>query len=133
MKINKAHCLFEQSGVFKNEFIKLGIPAEDYDIRNDFEQTDNIIDLYNEIDKAYENEPSIFDRITKDDVIVAFFPCTRFECKIPLAFRGQMAQQSKWTDEQKLLYSMQLHDELHDLYKRLCKLCLVCIRGGTRQ
>ena len=30
----KVHCLFEQSGTFKNEFIKLGIPAEDYDIHN---------------------------------------------------------------------------------------------------
>ena len=28
----KVHCFFEQSGTFKNEFIKLGIPAEDYDI-----------------------------------------------------------------------------------------------------
>ena len=27
----KVHCFFEQSGTFKNEFIKLGIPAEDYD------------------------------------------------------------------------------------------------------
>ena len=25
----KVHCFFEQSGTFKNEFIKLGIPAED--------------------------------------------------------------------------------------------------------
>lgn len=28
----KVHCFFEQSGTFKNEFIKLGIPAEDYDM-----------------------------------------------------------------------------------------------------
>lgn len=49
MKINKAHCLFEQSGTFKNEFIKLGIPAEDYDILNDFNQTDHIVDLYSHI------------------------------------------------------------------------------------
>ena len=28
----KVHCLFEQSGTFKNEFKKLGIDAEDYDI-----------------------------------------------------------------------------------------------------
>lgn len=28
----KVHLMFEQSGVFKNEFIKLGIPAFDYDI-----------------------------------------------------------------------------------------------------
>lgn len=54
--IKKAHCLFEQSGTFKNEFIKLGIPAEDYDILNDFGETDHIIDLYEQINIAYERE-----------------------------------------------------------------------------
>ena len=44
-----AHCFFEQSGVFKNEFKKLGIAAYDYDIRNDFGETDFQIDLFNEI------------------------------------------------------------------------------------
>lgn len=54
MKVNgKAHCLFEQSGAFKNEFIKLGIMALDYDIQNNFAQTDIVIDLFAEIDKAY--------------------------------------------------------------------------------
>nr|DAO23383.1 MAG TPA: hypothetical protein [Caudoviricetes sp.] len=51
--IRKAHCLFEQSGTFKNEFIKLGIPVEDYDIQNHFSQTDHVIDLFGEIEKAY--------------------------------------------------------------------------------
>ena len=45
----KAFCLFEQSGTFKNEFKKLGIDAEDYDIKNDFGQTDHIVDLFGEI------------------------------------------------------------------------------------
>lgn len=45
MQIKKVHCLFEQSGTFKNEFIKLGIPAEDYDIQNEFGQTDHIVDF----------------------------------------------------------------------------------------
>ena len=49
MKINKVYCLFEQSGTFKNEFIKLGIPAEDFDILNEFGQTDHIVDLFEEI------------------------------------------------------------------------------------
>ena len=50
MKIKgKVHCFFEQSGTFKNEFIKLGIPAEDYDIQNNFGQTDHVIDLFDEI------------------------------------------------------------------------------------
>lgn len=56
MKIEgKVYCMFEQSGTFKNEFIKLGIPAEDYDIQNNFGQTDHVIDLFAEIDKAYDN------------------------------------------------------------------------------
>jgi hypothetical protein len=48
-----AHCLFEQSGTFKNEFKKLGIEAYDYDVLNDFGETDYQIDLFAEIEKAY--------------------------------------------------------------------------------
>ena len=44
-----AHCLFEQSGTFKNEFKKLGIEAYDYDILNNYGQTDYQIDLFAEI------------------------------------------------------------------------------------
>jgi hypothetical protein len=47
------HCLFEQSGTFKNEFIKLGYKAYDYDIQDNFGQTDYPIDLFCEIEKAY--------------------------------------------------------------------------------
>ena len=79
MKITgKVHCFFEQSGTFKNEFIKLGIPAEDYDIQNNFGETDNVIDLFGEIEKGYDNQPSIFDKIGGGDLIMAFFPCIRF-------------------------------------------------------
>lgn len=74
----KVHCFFEQSGTFKNEFIKLGIPAEDYDIQNNFGQTDHTDDLFVAIENAYEGKPSLFDNITKDDLIVAFFPCIYF-------------------------------------------------------
>ena len=45
----KVHCLFEQSGTFKNEFKKLGYEAYDYDILDDYHQTDRQIDLYEEI------------------------------------------------------------------------------------
>jgi len=77
-KIKKVHCFFEQSGTFKNEFIKLGIPAEDYDIQNHFNQTDHIEDLFTEINKAYKDEASLFDKIDKEDLVVAFFPCIYF-------------------------------------------------------
>ena len=53
VKIRTAHCLFEQSGTFKNEFKKLGINSYDYDILNDFGETDFQIDLFSEIEKAY--------------------------------------------------------------------------------
>lgn len=74
----KVHCFFEQSGTFKNEFIKLGIPAECYDVQNNFGETDHIIDLFTEIEKAYNNKESVFDSITKDDLVIAFFPCIYF-------------------------------------------------------
>ena len=50
----KVHLFFEQSGTFKNEFIKLGIPAEDYDIQNNFGQTDHVIDLFDQIEREYD-------------------------------------------------------------------------------
>lgn len=45
-----AHCLFEQSGTFKNEFKRLGVKSYDYDILNNYGQTDYICDLFNEIE-----------------------------------------------------------------------------------
>ena len=48
-----AHCLFEQSGTFKNEFKKLGYEAYDYDILNDYGQTDYQIDLFMQIKNAW--------------------------------------------------------------------------------
>lgn len=82
----KAHCFFEQSGTFKNEFIKLGIPAEDYDIQNNFGETDNVIDLFAEIENCYRGGQSIFDNITTDDFIIAFFPCIYFDCLSQMNF-----------------------------------------------
>lgn len=74
----KVHCFFEQSGTFKNEFIKLGIPAEDYDLQNNFGETDHQDDLFKAIEDAYEGKPSLFDRVGEADLIIAFFPCIYF-------------------------------------------------------
>ena len=52
-EIRKVHCFFEQSGTFKKQFEKIGISAEDYDIQNDFGETNHVIDLFNEIEKEY--------------------------------------------------------------------------------
>ena len=48
------HCFFEQSGTFKNEFKKLGFDAIDYDILNDYGETDQVIDLFEQINLAFE-------------------------------------------------------------------------------
>ena len=74
----KVHCFFEQSGTFKNEFKKLGYEAEDYDIQNNFGETDHVIDLFAEIEAAYDGKVSIFDKIGGGDLVLAFFPCIYF-------------------------------------------------------
>ena len=53
----KVHCLFEQSGTFKNEFKKLGYEAYDYDLQNEFGETDHVIDLF-EIDQQIDRQRS---------------------------------------------------------------------------
>lgn len=128
----KIHCFFEQSGTFKNEFKKLGYEAEDYDIINDFGETDNQIDLFSEIEKAYGGANSVFDKISPDDLIMAFFPCVRFEEQIKLGFRGDLYQLKNYTDEQKLEYDLKLHSELAKLYELVTKLAIVCLRKSLK-
>lgn len=82
----KVHLLFEQSGVFKNEFKKLGYEAFDYDIQNNFGETDFQIDLFKEIENAYDGKVSIFDQIGEGDLIMAFFPCIYFCATSQMAF-----------------------------------------------
>lgn len=97
------HCFFEQSGTFKNEFIKLGIPSEDYDIQNNFGQTDHVIDLFGEIEKAYSGgEVSIFDSISCDDLIIAFFPCIYFESLQQVEYSLESINQRAMTITQRI-------------------------------
>jgi hypothetical protein len=108
------------------------VNAEDYDILNDFGETDHVVDLFSEINNAYDGKSSVFDNVGEYDIVLAFFPCTRFESKVPLLFRGQATQQKNYTDEQKLEYSIKLHTELHNLYILICKLFIISLRGGWR-
>ena len=58
----KVHCLFEQSGTFKNEFKKLGHEAYDYDIQNEFGETDFVVDLFENI-RGGTKESLVFSTI----------------------------------------------------------------------
>lgn len=124
------HCFFEQSGTFKNEFKKLGYKALDYYIQDEFNETDRVIDLFVDIECAYENKESIFDEIKQEDTIIAFFPCIRFEDQIQMAFRGTQYQMKSWSIEQKLEHNIKLHRELSELYEIITKLAIVCIKRG---
>ena len=121
------HCFFEQSGTFKNEFKKLGYEAYDYDLLNNFGETDYVIDLFQEIEKAYENKPSVFENVV-GGTIIAFFPCIRFENQCYMMFQGTQYQLKNKSIAEKLEYNLDLHKELNYLYTLITKLVLVCIR-----
>ena len=124
----KYHCFFEQSGTFKNEFKKLGYKAYDYDILNDFNETDFQIDLYNEIEKGYVSLPSIFDNFeSKNDTIIAFFPCIRFEAQAILNLKAVNSGIKDYTLIQKLEYGLRHHQQLSKNYELINKLVIICI------
>lgn len=122
----KVHCFFEQSGTFKNEFIKLGIPAEDYDIQNNFGQTDHITDLFAEIRGGYDGMPSIFDEITKDDLILAFFPCIFFCENNHLYFTGNHMNLSRLTKKEKADTIIKRAKDREFMYEMVLKMFTVC-------
>ena len=132
----KVHCFFEQSGTFKNEFIKLGIPAEDYDIQNNFGETDHVVDLFGEIEKAYEGGGSMFDNITKDDLIVAFFPCIYFCDNNTMYFEGSSKTFNKLKKDGKEDEILQIlivrSEKRQQFYKLLLSLVYIAVQKKLR-
>lgn len=129
----KVHCFFEQSGTFKREFIKLGIPAEDYDIQNNFGETDHTDDLFKAIEDAYDDKPSLFDNITPDDLILAFFPCIYFTGSFnPCYFTLENTNYRKLSIKQKFDAMLERADNRNDFYKLLYKMIGVCKLRGFR-
>lgn len=122
----KVHLMFEQSGVFKNEFKKLGIPAFDYDIQDNFGQTDHKIDLFQAIDDAFNGKPSLFDNITKDDLIMAFFPCIYFCENNELYFTGKHMNLSRLSTKEKIETILQRSRDRQSMYELCLKLFCVC-------
>ena len=128
----KVHCFFEQSGTFKNEFKKLGYDAYDYDIQNNFGETDYVIDLFKEIENAYDDKPSIFDKIISDDLVLAFFPCIYFSALSQIAFSFGCKNYRKLTVMEK---SNKIIERSHNREKffRLCvKMIAVSMQRGLR-
>ena len=128
----KVHCFFEQSGTFKNEFIKLGIPAEDYDIQNNFGQTDHTNDLFAEIENAYKGGQSVFDDITKDDLIVAFFPCIYFSCLSQMAMTWGCVNYRKKTVREATDLILERTKDREKFYTLAIKMLTVAQERGLR-
>lgn len=127
-----AHCLFEQSGTFKRAFQDVGIPAEDYDIKNNFGQTDNVIDLFREIEQGWNGEPSIFDKIKPDEISIAFFPCIMFNQNNALFFTGKSRTYNKRTQREIAEFILQRNEERAKFYGLLLKLCMMYQERGLQ-
>lgn len=122
------HCLFEQSGTFKNEFAKMGIAAKDYDIQDNFGETDHKTDLFKEIDNAYDSKPSLFDNISPNDLIIAFFPCIYFTgSSNPCYFTLNNMNYRLLTDKQKFDKIIERANKRNDYYILLYKMIAICI------
>lgn len=128
----KVHCFFEQSGTFKNEFKKLGYEAFDYDIQDNFCETDYKIDLFSEIDNAYNYKSSIFDIITNKDLIIAFYPCIYF-CQM-----SQFAQSLNYINYRSLTPAdacnkiIERQNKRNEYLVRLTKFVKVCFDKNIR-
>lgn len=127
----KVHCFFEQSGTFKNEFIKLGYNAECYDIQNNFGQTDHVIDLFAETETAYRGGVSVWDSISCNDLVMAFFPCIYFESLSMMAFSWTARNYRKKTKEEALELIMKRAKDRYDMYIRLLELVGVATKKGV--
>lgn len=128
----KVHCLFEQSGTFKNEFKKLGYKAYDYDIQDNFGETDYVIDLFSEIDNAYKGGQSIFDGITTDDLIIAFYPCIYFCAWSQIAFYLSCRNYRRLDTGQKIERILERSDNRKEYFDRLIKFVAVCLKKNIR-
>lgn len=128
----KVYCFFEQSGTFKNEFRKLGIPSEDYDIQNNFGETDHVTDLFAEIEQAYSGEPSVFDTITSEDLIMAFFPCIYFCENNTLMFSGVHFNERNASKEMIGAYILERSKARQHFYELILKMFIVCERKHLR-
>ena len=128
----KVHCLFEQSGVFKNEFIKLGIPAIDYDIHNNFGEVSRRLDLFVEISKAYDNLPSVFDTFLPDDLIMSFFPCIYFCDASQMMFRLSNKNNVSRPRSEVINDIIARDSERHKFYVLAIKLFAIVMDRGLR-
>jgi hypothetical protein len=129
------------------------------DIQNEYGQTDNVIDLFEEIDKAFNKYTcrteqnrteqnrteqnrteqnsvadysvecqgeNVFDSMTSDDLLIAFFPCIYFETIQILDFalqRNGTTDRPLYSRIEYTLDRLQKRTRLHELLYKLTAIC----------
>lgn len=126
------HLLFEQSGTFKREFSELGFTAFDYDIQDNFGETNYVVDLFAEIERAHNYEMSMFDVMGSDDLIMAFFPCIFF-CQASMsAFTYTYNNYSKMNIREKTEAILKRSADREYFYTLLIKLFGIVLERNLR-
>lgn len=126
MKPTFVHCLFEQSGTFKNAFRQLGIPALDYDIQNQFGETDYCVDLFEQIDMEWHGVNGFFSHIKPDHLIMAFFPCIYFNEHNEMYFCGTSNNLRNLSPAAKIRTIIDRSDKRQEYYKKVLQLIAIC-------
>lgn len=104
----------------------------DYDIANDFGETDLQMNLFSQIERAYMNKKSTFDYIKPDHLIIAFFPCTYFCGNNTMFFDGTNIAWKGLTPVERLDKIIARAEERERMYVLLLKLCAVVERRQLR-
>lgn len=125
-------CLFEQSGTYRNAFRVLGYNAWDVDCSNMYNCTDFMRDIFKEISRAFYGRHSLFDEMTKEDLLMAFFPCIYF-CENNELFFTAKSRNYKNMERSDVLHSIIRRAESREYYyKLLLMLCTLCEERGLR-
>ncbi len=117
------YCLFEQSGTFKNAFKKLGHEAFDFDIQNEYGETDCVCDLFDSdiiqdiVNRAVENHVTV----------IMFFPCTYFSTQQILWTKGCNYAQRDWTIREKIAKSSNNIESTFKFYRIFCTWVELCV------
>lgn len=110
----------------------MGYDAYDYDIQNNFGETDYVIDLFSEIENAYDDKPSIFENMTSNDLVLAFFPCIYFCAMSQMSFSFGCTNYRTLTQREKTDKILERSANREKFFRLSVKMISVCIMRNIR-
>lgn len=93
------------------------------------------MDLFHEIEEAWENRPSLFDTIMggqTGDLVMAFFPCIYFCQNSTMLFYLSSRNYRRMNERQKIAAILERSENRQYFYSLLIKLYGVCLTRGIR-